>query len=477
VLKHDVGGGSGTTIVVNAGDLRDASSLAQTSAQSLQELAGRIGSRAVPELPPEIASVVPAALAQAAALLGGMPGELGMTAQELRARAFWADAADRLAAGYELEDAMLEEFKAGMSTGVLAKYADPFTRELARKYFEELREREDPGGIGGFLEDVGGGIADFAEGAWDSIKDPAVMLYKLTPLNEDWTDQWSALGQGVAYGVTHPAEFGKAFLALDALEERGVAYWLGNLAPAAVAAVMTGGAGAAVRGAQGVTALERAGLTSAKIAGLTEKQAASVIMRGAKPVPGKLFAGEPPVPPQFLRDYRTPDELFSAEARNFDGPMTRVGPTQPDRWLANGHDAARNPLAERPERSFKYSGDPKELLQMSSKDEFSARYALPDDWGDRNTVSVLHVPEGQPGWSMSGKVAPQTSYGAQYVGGAQQHLLHSVHSSNVIWSGPFPWERVPDLGYAAHGAAQAAGAAGATSAVTNLPDFAGAHAR
>jgi hypothetical protein len=251
-----------------------------------------------------------------------------------------------------------------------------------------------------------------------------------------------------------------------------VAYWLGNLAPAAVAAVMTGGAGAAVRGAQGVTALQRAGLTSARIAGLTERQAASVIMRGARPTPGKLFADRPPVASRILEDFRSPDELFAREAENFDGPVTRISPEQPERWLVNGHDAARDPLAARPERSFKWNADPKELLRISGTEEFKARYALPDEWGARNTASVLHVPEGQAGTSWSGRVAPQFDYGPQYVGGAQQHLLHTVHTDNVVWTGPFPWEKVPDLEYAAHGAGRAFGAAGAVQLVTQSPDAA-----
>jgi hypothetical protein len=254
MLVRDAGGSSNTTIVVNASDLRNASSVAITSAEGLHEAGSRLGSRSVPDLPPEIAAVIPAALASLASALNGVPAGLASTAQELRARAFWADAADKLAAGYELEGPLLEEFKAGMASGVLQKFADPFTRELADKYFQELKDREDPGGFGGFLHDVGHGIADFAEGAFDAVKDPALMLYHLSPYSPDSAESWANLGTGIWHGVTHPVEFGEALIGLDALRERGVAYWAGNLAPAVVAAFFTGGGSAALRGA---TATER----------------------------------------------------------------------------------------------------------------------------------------------------------------------------------------------------------------------------
>jgi hypothetical protein len=274
MLVRDVGGSSSTTIVVNATDLRNASSVALTSAEGLNEAGSRLASRSIPDLPPEIASVIPAALASLASALSGVPAELATTAQELRARAFWADAADRLAAGYELEGSLLEEFKAGMASGILQKYADPFTLELADKYLQELKDREDPGGFGGFLHDVGHGIADFAEGAFDAVKDPAIMLYHLSPYSPDAADSWASLGKGLWHGATHPVEFGEALIGLDALRERGFAYWAGNLAPAAAAAFFTGGGSAALRGA---TATERV------VGGLSD------VSRLARAVPERKF--------------------------------------------------------------------------------------------------------------------------------------------------------------------------------------------
>jgi hypothetical protein len=152
-----------------------------------------------------------------------------------------------------------------MHDGTLLKYADdPFYVQLAKDYAKKVHDREHPGGLWGFVKDVGHGLADFAEGAWDAIKDPAVMLYHLSPLSSGWTHNWEQLGKGLEYAAEHPAEFGKAVINLDALEKRGVAYWLGNLAPAAIATVMSGGGAAALRGVsatdrvmEGATAADR----------------------------------------------------------------------------------------------------------------------------------------------------------------------------------------------------------------------------
>jgi filamentous hemagglutinin len=100
------------------------------------------------------------------------------------------------------------------------------------------------------------------------------MIYNLTPANSEWTENWASVGKGVAYGVTHPLEFGKAVVALDALEEKGVGYWLGNLAPSVAAAFLTGGSSAAVRGA---SATERLA------GGLTD------VSRVARAVPERRF--------------------------------------------------------------------------------------------------------------------------------------------------------------------------------------------
>lgn len=293
------GGGGGGTIVVDISGVRAAAATLADAANAYHMLASRVSGHALPEMPPGVSGLVAASIQQSASTLAsGAPRMLAL-AQELRVRAFWAEAADRLMAGADLEGPLLDEFKAGMASGLLTKYSEGWQADLAKSYAKELYDRAHPGGIAGFFHDVGGGIGDFFTGAWDAIKDPAVMLYHLTPLHSGWTDEWSQLGHGLSYGVTHPGEFGKALIGLDMLEEKGLAYWLGNLAPAVAATVMTGGGGAAVRGADAVAAVDRAAV------GLEE---ASTLARVAE--------GVTRVKPEWLRRLELGNE-FNVERRPF----------------------------------------------------------------------------------------------------------------------------------------------------------------
>ena len=101
----------------------------------------------------------------------------------------------------------------------------------------------------------------FFKGVYAALKDPAVEIYRLTPVSGGWTSHWSDLGKGLAYGVTHPVEFGEEMIDLQALHDQGFAYWLGNIAPAAAATVLSGGAAGALRSA---------GAADRVVAGLSE---------------------------------------------------------------------------------------------------------------------------------------------------------------------------------------------------------------
>jgi hypothetical protein len=288
----DISDGSGYsgTIVVDIDGVRKASAVLADDAHAFEELAARVGGHALPSMPPDIAGRVGSELADAASTLRQEPQALLDTAQELRVRAFWGEIADKLMAGTDLSDAQLKEFKAAYASGLLTRYAEPWQNDLAEAYAKEVQHREHPGGLMGLVHAAG----DALSGAWDAIKDPAVMLYHLTPFSDDWQQSWANLGKGLAYGVTHPEEFGKALLNLDALKERGVAYWLGNLAPAVVATIASGGAGAAAKGVEGVTALDRAaegaialdrtveGMEGAGALGRTER-ALEAVSVGSKP--------------------------------------------------------------------------------------------------------------------------------------------------------------------------------------------------
>jgi filamentous hemagglutinin len=270
-------GGGGGTIVVDIDGIRRASGVLADGAQAYALVVGRLRGRALPEMPPGVAGLVSLEISEASLALAGEPQLLLDTAQELRVRAFWAQVADQLYAGRDLTGAQLTEFKAAFASGLLQRYAEPGQAELAAAYANRLHHREHPGGFAGFVH----GAGDFFAGAWDSIEDPAVMLYHLTPLSDGWTGAWGDLGHGLASGVTHPLEFGKAIIDLDALQRRGVAYWLGNLAPAVAATLLSGGAAAAVRGgAAADRVVEGAAAADRLAAGASEAERVGVAARG-----------------------------------------------------------------------------------------------------------------------------------------------------------------------------------------------------
>jgi hypothetical protein len=274
------GGGYGGTIVLDPTALRQTAGVVRDGADAYRALAAQLNGIGYPDMPPGVDGIVRGEVSAVAAAVAAEPARLVDVAEELAVRAFWGDIADKLAAGYELEGDQLTAFKALINNGELLRYAEPWQAELANAYAKELHDRDHPGGFLGFIKTVGGGIKDFAVGAWDSVAQPALMLYHLTPLASGWTDAWGNLGHGLAYGVTHPVEFGKAVIGVDALKQHGFAYWLGNLAPSVAAAFFTGGGAAGLRAAsatdraiEGATAADRldAGLNALQDAGRVER--------------------------------------------------------------------------------------------------------------------------------------------------------------------------------------------------------------
>ena len=93
-------------------------------------------------------------------------------------------------------------------------------------------------------------------GAWEGTKglaEGAYFLYQLNPTDPmNWRDpgamidRYKLLGETGKYAYENPGEFGKALINYEDLAAGRYGEWLGNLAPDAVAAIATGGAGAAV---------------------------------------------------------------------------------------------------------------------------------------------------------------------------------------------------------------------------------------
>jgi hypothetical protein len=381
MLARSSGAGGGT-IVVDISGVRRASAVLADVGHAFSALGSRVGGHALPEMPPGVAEHVAAELADVASELAAFPQPFVDVAKELRVRAFWAQIADKLIAGVDLEGAELTEFKAAYASGLLTRYAGPGLADLARDYAEEVHEQENPGGLAGFLNDVG----DFFEGAWDAIKDPAVMLYHLTPFNEDWTDRWGDLGHGLAYGVTHPLEFGRAVLNLDALEERGLAYWLGNLAPAAAATVLSGGAAAGLRGTQGTVALTR-GMTGA-----------GRLVRGARDLSRLDVPSGRPGRVDYARG-------FSDDLDNFEGGKAWLHEGPLDRELR----LVQYPV-DSPRASAKWWTSTAEGNLDQTMDDVHRRLALLPEWGERHTVRVARIPEGTEVEYLYGRAAPQGAY-------------------------------------------------------------------
>ena len=377
-MRASGGGGGGGTIVLDPEGLRRSASLLSEAASAYDGSASRLSGTAYPEMPPGVREQVVGAVSAAGSELAAVVPELLESARELQTRALWGDIADRLAAGYDLEDGQLAEFKAAMASGALLRYAEPWQAELARSYAEELQEDEEgSGGVMGFLEDVGGGIADFFEGAFDAVAEPVSMIYRLTPLHSDWTDQWRQLGEGLAYGVTHPVEFGKAIIGLDVLRERGFAYWLGNLAPTAAAAFFTGGAAAAARGAS----------ATARTARLVENADDLRRLGAASGRPGRI-------------DY---SRGLADDLANFrdNRAFLHEGPLGEELRLVQYFDKS----SER--ASLKWWTSTDEANSMRTIDEVRERLALLPEWGERDAVRTARVPRGTEVEFLHGEAAEQ----------------------------------------------------------------------
>ena len=67
------------------------------------------------------------------------------------------------------------------------------------------------------------------------------MVGGLVGLHGDTSDNWSALGSGLAHGITHPLDLGKAIINWEDLSPGHYSRWAGELVPSIAAAFFTGG--------------------------------------------------------------------------------------------------------------------------------------------------------------------------------------------------------------------------------------------
>ena len=109
-------------------------------------------------------------------------------------------------------------------------------------------------------EDATHVVSEIGAGAWEATVGLAELAWSISPVRMTvdpvgWQRDVTALGEGLAYGVTHPVEFGKAILDWDTwAESPGRA--IGHLVPDLLLTLATAGAGAAARGARAASAAD-----------------------------------------------------------------------------------------------------------------------------------------------------------------------------------------------------------------------------
>ncbi len=113
-------------------------------------------------------------------------------------------------------------------------------------------------------ESAGHFVAEIGRGAWEATAGLVELAWSVSTVRmvvdpDGWHRDVTALGAGLAYGVTHPVELGKALVDWDTWQESpGRA--IGHLVPDLLLALGTAGAGtAAARGARAVETLDDLG--------------------------------------------------------------------------------------------------------------------------------------------------------------------------------------------------------------------------
>lgn len=303
-------------------------------------------------------------------------------------------------------------------------------------------------------------VTSFLGGAWDGVKDPVVMVGGLVGLHGSITKNWSDLGHGLAYGVTHPAKLGEGLIDWQDLSSGNYSRWAGNLLPTVAATVLSGGAAAGVKGADAVGI---AGKTGEELNDLSDADKVAALTKGEDLVPGSVGKE---VPSQFMTDDGRLDysKVFDKELQNFSS-IDHIGPTTLDHdlYLANVHDpSAILSQVGKGGRSLKFSAPLDEVLG-SSRGGYLQRLALVPQWGKRTAMSIIHIPAGTDidaaiGGTAS-KISHLTIHGHEFedinigtkAGGGTQVLLKNVDKDWVVWTGKAPWPSTAQI--AAHAAA------------------------
>ena len=139
-------------------------------------------------------------------------------------------------------------------------------------------------------------VWQFGSGTFDSFSQAGSTIWRLTPINGEWRQEWVDLRAGLEAAKDNPGETVEMLAGFDTLEEEGWSYWLGGVVPDLVLSAF-GGAGLATRATR---AVETAGdMAAAAEAGgrLNRLAAASAVAtrRG-------IVEGETPLGPRLWAD-------------------------------------------------------------------------------------------------------------------------------------------------------------------------------
>ncbi|MBV1853558.1 WXG100 family type VII secretion target [Catellatospora tritici] len=344
------------------------------------------------------------------------------------------------------------------------------------------------------------GVAESVTGLLDlAVSSSRLGIVNAVLSPEDHARAVRGLREAVNAAVEHPDDFavgvGKGVLDWDTWRH-SPARAIGHLAPDAVAAVASGGAGASVaatRGSEvasrldaldrvghgwnamtrGTTALERAGLGVADVATLSDSEAAAVLRRSEPMQPHSLneLGFKPPRDPNVIRPDVT--DSFVDPAKIVEHPVVPKNMTMGSVYTDTGYASAS------------YYGESRELLTMSSEAKYRTDYAIPHDW-DTDAAGVVHprdrmlvreftagdpMPMRSGGDGIIGQVSSSrvdaTGALESYPGGAQQWVIGGGPGRDVpamSWVGPPPWTRVSDPAVTAAGAATGGATFGAARA-------------
>lgn len=252
------------------------------------------------------------------------------------------------AAGRSQATSLLEEARADVEEAA----------ERAAARLEEAGDQapDEPG----LLSKAWDQISEFGKGVGEATYGLLEFGFKLSPtyalINpEGYVENLEALGKGLAYGVTHPVEFGKAVLDWETWKENP-ARALGRLVPDLVLAVTTAGAGAAaVRGIRAARATQR-------LARMTDEVADTGTMAKRVAEPARAGGAYRDVPANGGQVHHMPADAISPVSTG-KGPGVRME--------TNDHMATKSWGSSRAAKA--YRGEQRELIEAGKFKEAQQR--------------------------------------------------------------------------------------------------------